>query len=107
LVNRKRTVPVVAALPGKSRPKLCEPSPLLTVTIAVRVVDPPGPSQIRLNVLSGAVSAPVLAEPEVGWLPLHAPLALQDVAPVDDQFNDADPPLGTLVGVAVNVTVGA
>jgi len=106
-VKRKRIVPVVAALPGKSRPNAWAPSPLATVTTALREVEPPGPTHARLNVLSAAVSAPVLAEPEVGLVPLHAPLASQEVASTADHVNDDDPPLGTEVGLADSVTVGA
>ena len=52
------------------------------------------------------MSAPVLCEPLVGLLPLHAPEAVQEVAWVEDQVNVALPPLVTEVGFAVSVTVG-
>jgi hypothetical protein len=53
------------------------------------------------------VSAPVLADPAVARLPDQAPLAVHAVASVDDQVRVALPPLATLVGLAVKVTVGA
>jgi hypothetical protein len=40
-------------------------------------------------------------------LPLQPPDALQEVAFVDDQFNVDSAPLATVLGVAVNVTIGA
>ena len=68
---------------------------------------PPSPVQARVNVLLAAVSAPVLAEPAVARLPDQAPLAVHDVALVEDHVNELLPPLDTLVGFAVSVTVGA
>ena len=80
----------------------------VTVTLADALADPPGPLHVNMKVLSGAVSAPVLADPEVGRLPLHAPLAVHEVASADDQVRfGATAGLGTLVGLAVSVTVGA
>jgi len=104
-VKRKRIVPDVAALPGKSRPDVA----LLpcTVTVAERLVEPPGPLQLRVKILLALVSAPVLAVPEVGCEPLHAPLAVHELASVEDQLRLELPPLGTLAGVAVTVSVGA
>jgi hypothetical protein len=49
----------------------------------------------------------VLAEPEVALLPLHAPDAVHEVASVEDQFKFELPPLGTIVGVAIMLSVGA
>jgi hypothetical protein len=54
-----------------------------------------------------ASSAPVRSDPFAGSLPLQPPDALQAVAWVDDQFSVAVPPVATVLGVAVNVTVGA
>lgn len=54
-----------------------------------------------------SVSAPVLAVPEVGCVPVHAPLAVHEVASLEDQFRLLLPPLGTLVGLAEIETVGA
>jgi len=74
--------------------------------MAERLIEPPEPLQLRMNVLVSAVSAPVLADPDVGRLPLHAPLAVQLVASAEDQVRAAEEPLLTLVGVALNVSVG-
>ena len=45
--------------------------------------------------------------PLVDLLPVHAPLAVQLVAFVEDHARVEEPPLVTLLGVAVKVTVGA
>lgn len=106
-MKRKRTVPVVESLPPKSSPKV---APLLlpvTDTDALAAAEPPAPLQLSVNVLLAALSAPVLAEPDVGRLPLQAPLALQLVASVDDQVRFELPPLVTELGLALIVTVGA
>jgi hypothetical protein len=60
-----------------------------------------------VKVLLAAVSVPVLAVPAVGWLPDQVPEAVHAVALVDDQFRLELPPLATLVGLALKVTVGA
>jgi len=54
-----------------------------------------------------AVSAPVLALPFVGSLPDQPPDAAQLLELLDDQLSIADPPLPTLLGVALRLTVGA
>jgi hypothetical protein len=79
----------------------------VTVAVAVALRVPPSPLQLKVNELLAAVSAPVLADPAVARLPDQAPLAVHVVASVDDQVRVALPPLATLVGFAVNVTVGA
>jgi hypothetical protein len=53
-----------------------------------------------------ALSAPVLALPLVGSPPDHPPEALQLLAFVEDQLSVEDPPLLTLVGLALRLTVG-
>lgn len=98
-------MPVVEALPWKSNPEIAAPP--LTVTTAELLAEPPAPVQLKVNVLLAAVSAPLLAEPEVARLPLHAPLAVHEVASLDDHVRVVVPPLATLVGLAVNVTRGA
>ena len=45
-------------------------------------------------------------EPFIGSLPDQAPEALQDVALDDDQVNVELPPLATVLGLALRVTVG-
>ena len=54
-----------------------------------------------------AVSAPVDCEPLVASLPDHAPEAMHEVALDVDQFNVELPPLATVLGLALNVTIGA
>ena len=54
-----------------------------------------------------AVTAPVLALPLVGSFPDQPPEAAQLDAFVEDQANIAEPPLLTLPGVALRLTVGA
>jgi len=80
---------------------------VLTATVVASVVVPPAPVQASAKVLLGLVSAPVLTLPEVERGPLHAPLAVQFVALVDDQLIVALPPVSTLVGLAEIDTVGA
>jgi len=53
-----------------------------------------------------ALSAPVLVLPLVGSFPDQPPVALQLVALPEDQLSVADPPLLTLVGFALKLTVG-
>ena len=53
------------------------------------------------------LTAPVLALPLVGSFPDHPLEAVQLVAFVEDQLSIAEPPLLTLVGVALRLTVGA
>jgi len=53
-----------------------------------------------------AVNALVLCVPLAANVPLQPPEAIQDVALVELQVSVEDPPLGMLVGFAVNVAVG-
>jgi len=80
-------------------------APILTVTLEVVLV-PPGPAQVSVYV-AGAVKAPVLCVPLVASGPLQPPDAVQAVALVEFQLNVEAPPLATVVGVAMNVMVGA
>src|SRR3954452_14180764 len=43
----------------------------------------------------------------MAFAPLQPPDAVHDVAPVDDHVNLLEPPLATVVGVAVSVVTGA
>ena len=52
------------------------------------------------------VSAPVLILPLVDSVPDQPPEAVQLLALVEDQLSIADPPLLTLVGLALRLTVG-
>jgi hypothetical protein len=78
----------------------------LTVTITDCMAVPPGPLQLSVYVLF-AVSVPVDAEPEVGCAPLHAPLAVQAVALVEDHARLLALPAVIVVGLALMLTVGA
>ena len=49
--------------------------------------------------------APVDLEPFTGWLPDHAPEAVQAVALVEDQVKVELPPLATVLGLALRLTV--
>jgi len=51
--------------------------------------------------------AVTLVEPEVAWVPLHAPDAVQLVASVDDQVSVLLAPAATVAGLALMDTVGA
>ena len=53
------------------------------------------------------MSAPVVCDPFSGWLPDHAPEAVQEVALVADQVSVELLPLVTVLGLAVRLTVGA
>jgi hypothetical protein len=54
-----------------------------------------------------AVSDPLDCEPLTALVPDHAPEAVQAVAFVADQVNVEVPPLATVLGLAVKLTVGA
>lgn len=77
-----------------------------TVTVTVRPVDPPAPLQLRLNVALALMTGDC-SEPEVALLPAQAPDAVQPVAFCELQVSVERAPAATVVGLAVNVTVGA
>ncbi|HZE11794.1 MAG TPA: hypothetical protein VE034_09465, partial [Burkholderiales bacterium] len=79
---------------------------VVTVTVTEREIGPPGPVQSRLNVLS-TVSATVDCVPLAAWAPDHAPEAVQLVTFVPIHARLDALPLGTVIGFAVNVSVGA
>ena len=54
-----------------------------------------------------ALSAPVLALPFVGSLPDQPAEAVQPLALLEDQLSIAEPPLLTVVGLALRLTEGA
>src|SRR4029077_13901768 len=76
-----------------------------TLTVTDRLALPPGPLQASVKVVV-ALSAPVLALPPVGSLPDQPPEAVQLLALLDDQLSIADPPLLTVVELALRPTVG-
>ena len=53
------------------------------------------------------LSGPVDFDPLVATLPDQPPDAVQELALLDDQVNIALPPFETVLGPAVNLTVGA
>jgi hypothetical protein len=73
--------------------------PTPTVTLA-RLLVPPGPEQLRENVVA-VESGPVLSEPLLNFGPLQPPVAVQAVAFVELQLSSDEPPLETIVGLAV------
>ncbi len=74
-------------------------------TVALAVPLPPLPVQVRVKV-AALVSAPVDSLPAVARVPLQAPLAVQEVAWVEDQVSVVAAPLVTLPTAAVRVTLG-
>jgi hypothetical protein len=78
----------------------------VTVTATDRLILPPAPLQASAK-LELVVSALVVNDPDVAFVPVHAPDAVQDVAfEVDHVNRDVAPDL-TDVGDAENVSVGA
>jgi len=78
----------------------------VTATDTEALAPPPAPVHVSVKLVV-AVSGPVDAVPLVGRVLLHPPDALHAVALVEDHVRVEDPPLVTLVGLAVSVTVGA
>jgi hypothetical protein len=76
-----------------------------TVTVTDLAVEPPLFAHVRVYV-EVVVRAPVDALPEVVRLPLQAPEAVQDVAPLDDHESVEALPEFTDVGFAERLTVG-
>jgi hypothetical protein len=77
----------------------------MTVAPATLLV-PPVPVHVKeYDVL--AARAPVLSVPLVALVPLQPPEAVHEVAFVELQVSVEAPPLATVVGFAVSVTVGA
>ena len=80
--------------------------PDATVTVTDCAAVPPAPVQVSVYVVVAAI--PVRAsEPLRALVPVQPPDAVQLAALVDDQFRVVEPPLATVVGVAVSVTEGA
>jgi hypothetical protein len=78
----------------------------VTDTVTDCVADPPAPVQVAVYFVA-ALSAVVDCEPLGAIVPLQPPDATQDVALVEDQVNIELPPLATVVGLAISMTVGA
>jgi hypothetical protein len=78
----------------------------VTSTVTESDTLPPGPVQLRTNVLV-LFSAPLEADPDRDLLPDQALLALQAVALLLDQFSVTGSPSTTEFAEAFSVTVGA
>ena len=78
----------------------------LTDTVAELRADPPSPVHSRTNFVV-ALKATVVCVPLVGCVPVHPLEAVQVFAFVEDQVSSDLPPLLTVVGVALIVTVGS
>ena len=76
------------------------------VTVAVCEAEPPVPEHVNVK-LPLAASAPVLCEPEVAFVPVQLPDAVQLDAFVELHVKVEEPCAATVVGNAVKVTVGA
>jgi hypothetical protein len=78
----------------------------VTDTVTDCVADPPAPVQVAVYFVA-ALSAAVDCVPAGAIVPLQPSDATQEVALVEDHVNVDLPPLATVVGLAVRVTVGA
>jgi hypothetical protein len=85
--------------------KLTTGAAAFTDTVADCEALPPLPVQVSKYVAL-VVRAPVDRVPWVGWLPDHAPEAVQLVALVEVQLSVALPPLVTALGPTLKVRVG-
>ena len=70
-------------------------------------MEPPAPEHASVKTFVVAVSAALVSEPEVGRLPLHAPLAVHAVAFAAFHVSVERAPDATVVGLAVSDSVGA
>lgn len=86
--------------------RLTEGAGAETDTVADCAAFPPGPEHVSVYV-ELVVNAPVDCEPLVDLAPDHAPPAVQEAAFVEDQVRVELAPLVSVLGLALNVTVGA
>jgi hypothetical protein len=77
----------------------------VTVTDCAAAAAPPAPTHVSVK-FEVDVRPERASEPLSGLAPLHAPDAVQPEALVTDQLSVLVPPLATVGGVAVSVTVG-
>ena len=80
-------------------------APATIVTVALCVAVPPAPVHASVNVVL-AVMLVIACEPDVAFVPVHPPLAVQEVALVELHDNVAEPPEVTDVWLAERVRVG-
>jgi hypothetical protein len=76
-----------------------------TFTVARATAPPPGPSQFNVKVVVDVMAA-LWALPLTARLPVQPPVAVHDAALLDVHVNIVVPPLATLLGLAVRLTVG-
>lgn len=76
-----------------------------TVTSVVAFASPPAPVQSSVKLLL-TVRGALASLPEVAFVPLHAPEAVQPVAPIELHVSIEAAPLATVLGLADNATVG-
>jgi hypothetical protein len=79
----------------------------VTVKLAAIGVLPPAPAQVRVYVSVPAAVGVTVMLPPVGSAPLQAPLAMQEVAPVDDQVRVALCPSAIEPLLNASCTLGA
>ena len=77
----------------------------VTATVTDWLAEPPVPVQASVNVVF-AVKLPVLAEPEIAFVPDHPPDAVHEVASVVLQVSVVALPDVTGMGLADKATVG-
>lgn len=80
--------------------------PAATVTVTDCAAVPPSPVHVSVYVVVAAIPVRV-SEPVTALAPAQPPDAVQLAALLDDQFSVVEPPLATVVGIAVSVTDGA
>jgi hypothetical protein len=91
---------------GALQARVAVPVAAATVTVADCAAEPPGPVHVSVYLVV-AVRATVFWEPLAASEPVQPPDAAQEVAPVEAHVNVEAAPLATVLGAAVNVTVGA
>jgi hypothetical protein len=106
VLDHVSVVEPLAATPGGLADSDAVGAAVVTLTVALLAALPPVPLHVSVNV-EFAVNAPVLCEPDVDFVPDHAPDAVQLVALVELHVNVDAEPDATLVGEALSVTVGA
>jgi len=77
----------------------------VTETVALCDDEPPAPVHVSVYLVV-AVSAVVACEPLAASEPLQPPEAAHEVALVEDQVKVEAAPLATVLGLALNVTLG-
>ena len=91
---------------GGAQDRVAVPVAAATVTVADCAAEPPAPVHVIVYLVV-VVSAAVFCEPLIASEPLQPPAAAQEVAPVEAHVKVEGASLATVLGAAVNVTVGA